>query len=298
MAYGVMGFKTFQAPTIFLPSPSIWADGVGEEYKNEGVGYHVLADWKAGLGQVLNTSTTGASGPTITYDNNYDSVIKLTTSTGIGALGLNGIGIYTRPMGNTVLFSQNKLKMETIVAPQQNPASSTSTATAGFIGFGALHAISTAAFITSISATNGSTTFDSTSVVGFLHHADADGNWDAIYQNGSTSTLVLANVFGSNVFTTTSVQTQLQGAQTGTGIQPPAAPTWSTSTFVKFGVIFDGIANTWAWFVQGLQVAKVSAVGTTDNSTSYGAFISYDAATSTTAALDVAYFRTSYGPGM
>ena len=295
-----MDSRRGKAQSNFLPSPSIWGDGTGYEAVDQGIGYNAVVDFKGGLstGPVIYAYT--ATSTVTAYDANFDSVLQFSTC----STGLSQAQLYTRPLGVPGLNSQNKLKMEAIIG-----FNSSTISTGVFVGFGNLPSLSTYVDATPSTLVNNS-------LVGFFLKGNTASTattagstgFDAIYQNstGGTST-VLANVLYATAFTTSSTQFQLQGAQTGTGAATPTAPGSTVvvnsggtalnstgSTFIKLGVTYDGI-NTWYYWVNGVQVAKLNGTGLTDNTSSYGAVVGL-AANGSSTVLDVAYLRAAYAP--
>lgn len=285
MPYGVIGFRTWEAPSSTLPSPAVWADALGAEAVSEGLGYQVLVDFKNGSTGLI---FTGGSGSGLSFDHDYDSVIQLSTGTGNTA---NTAQINSLPVGIPTLHSQQLLKFEAIVAVTQ-----TAAANSVFVGLANWPSMSTQ-IITTASSTGASNALVNGSKIGFWMLGSSTQNFNAVYQNGTTAlATVSTGVLNASAFSAGSTQNQLQGAQTGTGPQPPTTPyPLTASTFVKLAITYDG-ENSWTWYVNGIQVAKMDGTGLVDNATSYGGIVAVAAPGSTQVSLNTVYFRDYYGP--
>lgn len=287
MQSGTVGFQTWEAQSNVLPSPSVWSDALGERAIDEGLGYQVLRDFKNGsTGLILQGGTAAAA----SFNTNYDSVVQISTGSGNTA---NGVELYCRPLGIPGLASQNQLRFEAIIAITQS-----TDAQAIFVGLANYASVSTTqGVVSTASSTAASNVLSPGSKVGFWMKGSSTTNIDAVYQNGTAATVIQsAGVLNASAFSAGSTQNALQGAQTGTGTQPPTTPfPWTASTFIKFGVVYDGIKN-WSWFVNGILVAKLDGTGLTDNAASYAGVVGIAAPGSTADCLNVAYFRAAYAP--
>jgi hypothetical protein len=301
MQHGIVQYATSEQISTFMPSDSVWARSQGNASPQEGTGYELLYDFKDGVlpPRIAILSTTAA---TVTYDNPpiYDSVLKLLTGTASGTL--NAIQFATRPFGQPIVNGNNALQFEAIVAVNQ-------LSTQGvFIGLASQSAISTAtgviAAVTNVQSTN---TMVAGNLIGFYQHGDNPSTFDIWYQNGTTSTTLLANALNANVFSQSSTQFQFLGTQTGTGVTPNSAapyPLTGSTDFVKYGITYVPYSNTgnngtWYFFVNGTQVASLQSNNTTNSvnsSTSYGAVVNLSSPVSTSQiSLDLAYLRIAYG---
>jgi hypothetical protein len=287
MQSGTVGFQTWEAQSNVLPSPSVWSDALGDRAVDEGSGYQILRDFKNGSTGLIFAGGTAAAA---SFNRNYDSVLQLSTGSGNTA---NGVEIYCNPLGVPTLASQNQLRFEAIVAITQ-----TADANAIFVGLANFASVSTTQGIVSTSSsTAASNVLSPGSKVGFWMKGSSTTNIDAVYQSGTSAAVIQsAGVLNASAFSAGSTQNALQGAQTGAGTQPPTTPfPWTASTFIKFGVVYDGIKN-WSWFVNGILVAKLDGTGLIDHTASYAGVIGIAAPGSVGDCLNVAYFRAAYAP--
>ena len=304
-----------------MPSGSIWGDCSSQELIDEGTGFFIDQDFKEGP-PVPGTYAQG----TFATVSSTDSAVSMAGNS-------TGAAIWTLPMapfapnGQTKLWFETNISLESSTAVQAmfvgfatstglgstvttigstGAASSTTyiasltVSSTGAVTGSTVSTLvipgSTAATTTALSAVIVASSTGSTNAlistggyVGFWLHGDVPNNFDAVYQHGG-STAALASTIVVLPAVLTSAQNNPNPANLA--YVPTVPPGVQDGLhWVKLGVRID--ATYIRWFVNGSQVAKKLIDQTFDAIDSYGGIVEIASASSTSAAVNVDFFRVA-----
>jgi hypothetical protein len=193
MAYGIIGYSAPGHPN--QPSGSIWGDNSDGELLDEGTGYSIYQDFKAGLPYIIGENAAGTPAvlsanaivtgtASIAYNTSFSSVLTVTT----GAVASQDAMLYTRPLGPIIPNSGEKIWFETSIGLQD-----ITTAKGVFVGLANLASLGAGKLLSAASVTKTSNLIGSSSggqsVIGFWMHGDAVTDFDIVWANDITTAL-------------------------------------------------------------------------------------------------------------
>lgn len=265
------------------PSPSVWADCKNTLLPDLGLGLFVNRTFEDGQTNLNIATGTSTDAGTNTVDSGTvsDAALKLATSANAGN---DAISAYVLPLGSIAKGSGQKFWLEASIAP--------GSLFQGAFAFGlTVSGGLSKDLIANTPSTSGQAALASDSFVGFVTEMSSSAikTVDAVYKNGSATTVTVASNVGNSVAFTQPNTSTFPG---GSGTATVAPGNLASATLVKYGIRYDGQQYI-TFYVNGVAVAKYAVDATFDQTHDLGAILTVKTSTTVSAIVYADFFRVA-----